>query len=252
MLGTSARPETVPGSLDLQREPAGFLSGASRFWPLGLVALAALVVVGGWYAAQVIVLDHSASAAINASVAQAKSPLRPDATLQITASGAGVELTTAQLFRADVQTYTINVASAQSTDGIALQRPVSFKVAVPARPHFVDVPTEPVTLRYGDTFTLKSDRELASAQVSTTSDVPTQVDVGRDQIRLALPDYQQGAEFDLDIATAVSAQGAPLAQPLQIHFVTPPALDPPTFEPEDGSVGIQPSSRPSVTFAAPV
>src|SRR5919201_2403909 len=102
MLDTSARPETVLWSLDLQREPAGFLSVASRFWPLGLVAFAALVVVGGWYAAQVIVLDHSESAAINASVAQAKSPLRPDATLQITASGAGVELTTAQLFRADV------------------------------------------------------------------------------------------------------------------------------------------------------
>jgi lipoprotein-anchoring transpeptidase ErfK/SrfK len=392
MLGTSARPETVPETLDLERQPAGLLSVASRFRLLGLVVLAALIAVAAWYAAQVIVLDHSASAAINANVAQATAPLRPDASLQITASGAGVELANAQLFRADVrddgtrsaeqpvpvrleptaqdgawqvvpadgasllrpdgayrlavrvaaprpalpmprtdfldkqyrfttvpspharvpgnvlqprwaesvsftwsepiqdvsltiqpavplrswvdpadrtrtwvqlggdggagltdgQTYTINIASAQATDGIALQQPASFKVAVPARPHFVDVPTEPVTLRYGDTFTLKSDRDLASAQVSTTPDVPTRVDVGRDQIHLALPEYQQGAEFDLDVAAAVSAQGAPLAQPLQVHFVTPPALDPPTFAPEDGSVGIQPSRHPSVTFAAPV
>ena len=392
MLGTSARPETIPGSLDLEREPAPLLSAAARFRLLGLVGLTLLVAVGAWYTAQVIVLDHAASAAVDASVGQATSPLRPETPIQIMARGAGVDLASAQLFRADVsddgtrsaeqpvpvrleptaqdgawqvvsaggasllrpdgayrlavrvaaprpalpmprtdfldkqyrfatvaspharvpanamqprwaepvsfrwsepiqdvalnlqpaaplrswvdpadrtrtwvqlggdggagltdgQTYTVNVASAQATDGIALQQPVSFKVAVPTRPHLVDVPTEPVTLRYGDTFTLKSDRELASAQVSTTPDVPTQVDVGRDQIHLALPDFQQGAEFDLDVATAVSAQGAPLAQPVQVHFVTPPALDPPTFQPEDGSVGIQPSSHPSVTFAAPI
>ena len=392
MLGTSAGPETVPGSLDLQAQPAGFLSVVSRFRPLGLVVVAALVAVGAWYAAQVIVLDHSAAAAVNASVAQATSPLRPDASVQITASGAGVELAGAQLFRADVaddggrsaeqpvpvrleptaqdgtwqvirsdgasllrpdgayrlavrvaaprpalpmprtdfldqqyrfstvpspharvpdsvvqprwaepvsftwsepiqdvsvnvqpvaplrawvdpadrtrtwvqlggdagagltdgQTYEINVASAQSTDGMALQQPVSFKIAVPSRPHFLEVPTEPVTLRYGDTFTLKSDRELASAQASTTSDVPTQVEVGRDQVRLAVPEYQQGAEFDLDVPMALSVQGAPLAQPVTIHFVTPPAFDPPTFAPDDGSYGIQPSAHPSVTFAAPV
>jgi lipoprotein-anchoring transpeptidase ErfK/SrfK len=392
MLGTSARPETVTGSLDLDSRAAGYVTTGSRFRPLALAALAAILAVGGWYAAQVIVLDHSASAAVSASVAEATSPLRPDASVQITARGAGVELAGAQLFRADVgddgsrspeqavpvrleptaedgtwqvlptagpsllrpdgayrlavrvaaprpalplprtdlldkqyrfstlpspharvpgnalqprwgepvsftwseplqdvsvgvrpaaplrawvdpadrtrtwvqlggqggtgltdgQTYDIDVANARSANGIPLQHPLSFKVSVPTRPHFVDVPTEPVTLRYGETFTLKSDRDLASAQVTTTSDVPTQVEVGRDQIRLALPDYQQGAEFDLNVGAAVSAQGAPLAQPVQVHVVTPPALDAPTFAPEDGSVGIQPSSRPSVTFAAPV
>ena len=87
MLGTSAGPETVPGSLDLQAQPAGLLPFASRFRPLGLVVVAALVAVGAWYAAQVIVLDHSAAAAVNASVAQTTSPLRPDASIQITASG---------------------------------------------------------------------------------------------------------------------------------------------------------------------
>src|SRR5207245_6435439 len=102
MLGTSAAPETVPGSLDLQGEPTGLLSSASRLRPLALVAVAAFVAVGAWYAAQVIVLDHSASAAVSASVAQVTSPLRPDATIQITATGAGVELAGAQLFRADV------------------------------------------------------------------------------------------------------------------------------------------------------
>src|SRR5262252_3610599 len=102
MLGTSASSETVPGSLDLQGEPTGFLSFASRLRPVVLVAVAALVAVGAWYAAQVIVLDHSASAAVSASVAEATSPLRPDATIQITATGAGVELAGAQLYRVDV------------------------------------------------------------------------------------------------------------------------------------------------------
>src|SRR5439155_368793 len=48
------------------------------------------------------VLDHSASAAVNASVAQGGSPLRPDATILVSASGAGVELEGAQLFRTEV------------------------------------------------------------------------------------------------------------------------------------------------------
>jgi lipoprotein-anchoring transpeptidase ErfK/SrfK len=379
-------------TVDLAREPATAFSVGSLLRAVGLAVSTALVAAGAWYAAQVVVLDHSAAAAVNASVAQANAPLRPDAPIQLTVKGAGVELQDAQLFRADVsddgsrsaehpvpvrlqpadddgtwhlisadgasllrpdgayrlmvlveaprpalpmprtdaldkhyrfstvaspharvpvsvvhprwaepvsflwsepmqsavvsvtppapirtwvdsadptrtwvrlggdggaglsdgQTYELTVAEARSSDGMTLQQPASFKVAVPPRPRFVDVPSAPVTLQYGDTFTLKSDGDLASAQASTTTDAPTQISVGRDQIRLALPEYRQGAEFDLNVASATSAQGAPLAEPVQIHFVTPAALDPPSFEPEDGSVGIQPYSRPSITFPEPV
>lgn len=152
----------------------------------------------------------------------------------------------------DGQTYTVTVSDARAANGMTLQQPVSFKVAVPARPRFVDVPTAPVTLHYGDSFTLKSDSDLAHADVSTTDGVPAQVNVDRNQIRLAMPDFTQGAEFDLTVASAVSAQGAPLAEPVRIHLVTPPALAAPDLEPEDGTIGVQPYNHPSIDFGQPV
>jgi lipoprotein-anchoring transpeptidase ErfK/SrfK len=358
-----------------------------------IIAVAGFVLLlAAWYAAQVVVLDHRASAAIDASVASANAPLRPEATIQVSVHGAGVQLMGAQLYRADVaengirsaeqavpvrlepgadegtwqvvantgtallgtdgayrlalhvaaprpalplprtdlvdrqyrfttvasphatvpttplqprwaepvsfawsapmssasasvepavplrtwidgtdptrawiqlgddngagltdgQTYTVNVVAARSVDGLRLRQPVSFKVLVPKRPSFVNPPSAPVTLHYGDSFTLKSSMDLANAQVTTDGDVVAQVDVGRADIRLALPEYRQGANFDLNVLSATSPQGAPLAQPLKIHLVTPPALDLPALQPEDGSIGIQPAARPSISFPEPV
>jgi L,D-transpeptidase catalytic domain len=360
---------------------------------LALMALAGFVVlIAVWFAGQVVVLDHSASAAVDASVARATAPLRPDDPLQISVQGAGVQLEGAQLFRAEValdgsrsseqavparlqptadegswqvissdgapllatdgayrlavriaaprpalpmprtdfvdrqyrfttvasphasvpstalqprwaepvsftwsapmaavsataqpaaplrtwvdsrdptrtwvqlgddngaglaagQTYTVNVSAASSTDGLTLQRPVSFSVSVPQRPSFVNPPTAPVVLHYGDSFTLKSSMDLANAQVATDGDLPADVKVGSNDIRLALPEYRQGAQFDLNVLSATSAQGAPLAQPLKIQFSTPPAFDSPDLQPEDGSFGIQPAAHPSIAFAEPV
>jgi lipoprotein-anchoring transpeptidase ErfK/SrfK len=127
-----------------------------------------------------------------------------------------------------------------------------LKVTVPSRPTFVDVPKAPVTLRYGETFTLISSDAFVDAAVSTTPDGPANVTVNRTQIQLTVPEYRQGAEFDLNVASATSLMGAPLAAPVNVHFVTPPAFVPPTFQPDDGSIGVQPSSHPSITFAEPV
>ena len=137
-------------------------------------------------------------------------------------------------------------------DGIALQRPFAFKVAIPQRPRFVDPPSQAVTLRYGDVFTLRSSMELATTQVTTSNGAPARVTVGRNDVRVDLPAYQQGADFDVNVASAVSLQGAPLAEPVHIHVTTPPALDPPAVTPDDGTVGVQPSARPSIIFAEPV
>ena len=395
MLGTSAPPEPIEGSVGFAAASSDALSVAHRLVRPAVIALVAFAVaVGVWYAAQVIVLDHSAAAAVDTSVARVKSPLRPDDTLQVTARGAGVELQRAQLFRADVaadssrsaeqaipirleptgqegvfqivatdgtsqllrpdgayrltvravaprpalplprtdsverqyqfstvasphlkaptsalqprwsepvsvswsepvrgdfalsvqppapvrawldsrdatrtwiqlggeggagltdgQTYDVTISSAQGADGIALQQPVNFKVAVPARPHFVDLPSGPVTLRYGDTFTLTSDVGLVDANVTTAGDVAANVSVQGNQVRLALPDYRQGTEFDLNVASATSPLGAPLAQPVKVHFVTPPAFGAPEFDPEDDTVGVQPGAHPSITFPEPV
>ena len=359
--------------------------GPAALGILGLLSVA-------WYAAQVVVLDHTAQAAITSSVATAHSPLQPGAPIQLSVQGAGVELQSASLYRmdtdspaaaeqpvaarlqptdepgawqlvaadgntllrpdgayrllvqvaaprpglplprtdvftreyrfstlasphaslppsalaprwgepvslawslpmqsvsasaepnapvkgwvdsrdptrtwfqlgsndqlygglADGQTVTVHIAAARAQNGLDLQRPLSFPVAIPARPRFVDVPSQPVTLTYGQTLTLKASTELASADVSTSGDVPTKIDVGKNQVTLALPDFQQGAEFDLTVNAAQSSQGAPLAQPVQVHVVTPPALDAPSFEPADGAVGIQLSTRPAVVFPEPV
>jgi lipoprotein-anchoring transpeptidase ErfK/SrfK len=152
----------------------------------------------------------------------------------------------------DGNSYQVTIAQAHDTDGLSLSHPVSFNVAVPARPTFVNLPNGTVTLKYGDTFTLQSSTDLANADVSTTSNIPTHVSVTASQIQVSLPQYQQGSEFDLTVASALSSEGAPLANPVRVHFVTPPAFDVPTLDPADGEVGIRPSAHPSVTFAEPV
>jgi lipoprotein-anchoring transpeptidase ErfK/SrfK len=152
----------------------------------------------------------------------------------------------------DGVTYAITISGAQSVDGLSLQQPVDLQVAVPPRPRLVDVPTAPVMLRYGETLTLNSSDELVDAAVSTTPDSPGQLTVMGSQIRVSVPEYRQGAEFDVVVSSARSPMGAPLAAPVLVHFVTPPAFVAPTFQPEDGSYGVQPSSQPSVTFGEPV
>jgi lipoprotein-anchoring transpeptidase ErfK/SrfK len=360
--------------------------------PAVIAAAGFVLLLAAWYAAQVVVLDHRASAAIDASVAHVNAPLRPGDTIQLSVRGAGVQLMGAQLYRADVaengirsaeqavpvrlepssdegtwqvvasngtallgtdgayrlalriaaprpslpmprtdvvdrqyrfttvpsphaavsttplqprwaepvsftwsapmssvsatvepaapmrtwvdttdptrawvqlgddhgagladgQTYTVNVVAARSIDDLRLQQPVSFKVVVPQRPRFVDPPAAPVILHYGDALTLKSSLDLANAQVTIDGDVSPQINVGRNDVRLALPEYRQGARFDLNVLSATSLQGAPLAQPLKIHVVTPPAFEPPALQPEDGTIGIQPAAHPSISFPEPV
>ena len=99
MLGTPVRSESLQGPLSLGRKPIGL---GSYLRPVIFVLVAALVAVGAWYAAQVVVLDYKDAAAFTSSVAEAGAPLKPDTAVQVTARGAGVELEGAQLFRADV------------------------------------------------------------------------------------------------------------------------------------------------------
>src|SRR5579859_6517607 len=304
---------------DFPRAAAIALPSTVRFLkPVSVALVGITLLVAAWYATQVVVLDHLASAAVSASVAHASAPLRPDDPLQVSVRGTGVQLQSAQLFRADVaadgtrtaeqtvpvrleptddeatwqlvpgnagapllatdgayrlavriaaprpalpmpatdfveqqyqfttvaspratipeavlqprwaepvsvtwsmpmssvsatvqpethvqawidsrdptrtwvqlgdadgagladgQTYTVTVADARSGDGLAVQQPVSFKVAVPERPRFIDPPAAPVTLRYGDLSTLDSSIDLATAEVTVAGDVPAQVKV---------------------------------------------------------------------------
>src|SRR5438105_3911903 len=95
MLGRMASDTDAPGL-------ANSLPLLSRLKPAGFAALAFVLVAAGWFAAQVVVLDHSAAAAMTTSVTRSTTPLRPDTPIQITLQGAGVQLQGAQLWRADV------------------------------------------------------------------------------------------------------------------------------------------------------
>jgi hypothetical protein len=150
----------------------------------------------------------------------------------------------------------VQVTDAVSTDGLRLRQPggfgLNFQVAVPARPHFVDPPTEPVTLQYGESLTLTAATDLTTAQIEMSDDAPARATVRGKQVIVDLPDYQQGADFDVTIASATSPEGAPLQEPLSVHIHTPEALPTPTIDPADGDRNVLPIDHPSITFPEPV
>jgi lipoprotein-anchoring transpeptidase ErfK/SrfK len=373
-------------SFDLDRSRPGAGPSSPFFKVAAAAAAACMFVVGVWYAAQVVVLNYMAAAAVNSSVARVSAPVRLEQTLQLNVHGAGVALQSAELSRTDTstqsaeqsvpirlqpmadegtwqvlpaddtqsllhtdgayrlvvsvealrpglplpytdsvqrqyrfttvasphadvptevlqprwsepvsftwsapmqavgatvepdalittwidaqdprkavvqlgdahgggvvggQTYEVRVDEARSTDGLSLQRPISFKVATPERPRFVEPPTEPVMLRLGDALTLRTSADVTNVQAATTTDTPAKLAIGPSDITLTLPDFRQGASFDLNVHGATSLQGAPLEQPLTIHVTTPPALGEPTLEPEDEAVDIPPVIHPSILF----
>jgi L,D-transpeptidase catalytic domain len=153
---------------------------------------------------------------------------------------------------ADGQTYRVRLTDAVSTDGLRLRQPGSFEVGVPTRPEFVDPPTEPVTLQYGESLTLTASTDLTNAQIEMSDDAPARATVNGKEVVIDLPDYQQGADFDVTVASALSPQGAPLAQPLTVHIHTPEALPSPTIDPADGDRNVLPIDHPSITFPEPV
>jgi L,D-transpeptidase catalytic domain/Bacterial Ig domain len=153
---------------------------------------------------------------------------------------------------ADGQTYRVQLADALSTDGLALRKPGSFSIAVPTRPEFVDPPSEPVTLQYGESLTLTASTDLTDAQIDMSDDAPARATVDGKEVVIDMPDYQQGADFDVTVTSATSPEGAPLAQPVTVHIHTPEALPTPTIDPVDGNRNVLPIDRPSITFPEPV
>ncbi|MDQ3810662.1 MAG: L,D-transpeptidase, partial [Chloroflexota bacterium] len=145
-------------------------------------------------------------------------------------------------------TYLVQVTAARNSDGLSARRPVSFQVATPERPRFVDVPTDPVTLTYGQQFMLRSAAPLAGAHVSAAGDLPLDVSVDQDAIRVGVGDFRQGAEVDLTVDSATSLEGAPLQAPVRVRLTTPPALGAPTLSPPGGQRGVKPATRPSIVF----
>ena len=151
----------------------------------------------------------------------------------------------------DGQTYRVQVVEGVSSDGLALRQPGSFRVAVPSRPRFVDPPTEPVTLQYGESLTLTATTDLTNVQIDMDDQAPARTTVKGNQVTIALPEYEQGADFDVTVSSATSPDGAPLPEPLSVHIHTPDALAAPTITPADGDHFVLPTSHPSIRFAEP-
>jgi lipoprotein-anchoring transpeptidase ErfK/SrfK len=358
---------------------------SGRFKPVALGVLGLMLAIGAYLAAQVVVLDHTSALLLDSSVAQPRSPLRPDTPIRLSLQGAGAELRDAQLYRSEGgqeqsvpiqlvpedagawhiaapdggaalttdgsyrlvvhaiaprpalptprsepierqfrfstvasprasvptqvvharwaapvafnwslpmqslnasvdppaplrawvdqrdptrtwvqvggedgsgvlegQVYRVQVANAVSTDGLTLRQPVSFQVAVPSRPHFVEPPTQPVTLHYGESLTLTSTTDLSNPRIDISEDASARATVNGKQIVISIPNYQQGLEFDVTVTSATSPDGAPLEQPLTVHLRTPAALEPPTLAPADGARAVTPLAHPAITFPEPV
>ncbi len=153
---------------------------------------------------------------------------------------------------ADGQTFEVQLVDAVSTDGLQLQRPPSVNIATPARPQLVDVPSAPVTLKYGDTLTLRSSVPLTDARVAVSNGSPASVAVDGTALRIALSDFKQGQTFGVQVIDATSVDGAPLAQPATVRVQTPAPLAAPDVAPGDGVGAVDVKTHPSITFAEPV
>src|SRR4051794_36987132 len=77
------------------------LSFAAPFKTPLLVAAALLISLLAWFGLQVVILDHTASAALNVSVDRPKQPLSLDTPITVNSEGAGVTIQSARLFRTD-------------------------------------------------------------------------------------------------------------------------------------------------------
>src|SRR4030081_3240761 len=89
-------------SQDFARSSSVVLPVNAWFKPAVFIVVGFVLLLAAWFAGQVVVLDYKASATIDASVARASAPLRPEDPIQLRVSGAGVRLGGAQLYPAHV------------------------------------------------------------------------------------------------------------------------------------------------------
>lgn len=151
------------------------------------------------------------------------------------------------------QVYEITVAQAAARDGVALQAPAAFKVAVPARPRLEDVPTGEVALRRGEGLSLATSVPLADVRAETEGGLRAVVSLADGQVRIAVPEeqFRQGEWATVRVLSGTSEAGAPLDGVAEVRLRTPDAFEPPSFAPADGAV-VESTATPAVTFAEPV
>ena len=149
------------------------------------------------------------------------------------------------------QVYSVEFTRAIGRDGMPLQGPVSFQLALPERPRFEAFPSEAVTLKQGETLDIMSSVPLADIDVQTSGDLPARATLDGQHIKLAFPRFRQGAETQVTVAAAISRQGAPLESPMTFSLRTPAAMEMPKFIPENKAQAVRLSSRPYLEFVEP-
>lgn len=152
----------------------------------------------------------------------------------------------------DGQTYDIVVTGARSRDGLDVQQPSSFQVAVPVRPTVANLPTGPVMVKNGDLLSLASSAPLDRVDVRADDGTPLAAAIQGSTVSVSLPVLGQDQQLSVNVLGAWSKQGAPQATPFRIEVRTPPPLPAPVVEPADQSMRVQPRARPSLTFSEPV
>jgi hypothetical protein len=149
------------------------------------------------------------------------------------------------------QVYSVKFMRAVGLDGMTLQQPTAFQLAVPPRPSFENAPTEPVVLKQGETFDLTSNVPLTDIEVQSDGDLQARATLDGQRIRLGLTKYRQGEETVVTVAGATTTQGAPLKSPLEFVLKTPPAMELPKFVPENKAQAVPLRSRPYLEFESP-
>ncbi len=149
------------------------------------------------------------------------------------------------------QVYSVEFKRAVGIDGMALQEPRSFQLALPDRPSFENLPEEAVMIEHGETFDLTSTVPLADVDVQSSGDLQTKATLHGEHIRLALPKFRQGAEAKVTVAAAITPQGAPLESPVSFLVRTPPAMEMPRFVPANKAQSVRLGARPYLEFQSP-
>lgn len=117
-------------------------------------------------------------------------------------------------------------------------RATTFSTLAPPRPQ---LPTEPVTLRYGEEIVVAWDQPVRDVAYEVTPPARTRLSVDPAdprKLRLALEEYQGGAHHELTFTRATGANGVALERPYRLAFVTPTFPAATLLRPERGPLPI--------------
>jgi lipoprotein-anchoring transpeptidase ErfK/SrfK len=156
---------------------------------------------------------------------------------------------------ADAQTYTISVAEARGTNGIAMKQGTKYVVTAPKRPALLGA-DEPIATEVGKPVTLMWN--LPMDRLKVTSDPPLTVNAAVDRndpklVTLKLEGMAQGTSYDLTLSDVYSKDGAPIAEPATVTVETPGRL-----MVQDWDTGSEPGTRvsskakPAIIFEQPI